>query len=199
LFSRRRAVLLLCLIVFLLILVITSPWWLALLGHRLVNSVDPQAADAIVVLAGDYSGRRILKGCELVRAGYAPVVLVSGSLNWYGTNEADGAIRFAIAKGCDSGMFVPVYNQALSTAQEARALQPEIARRNIRRMLLVTSNFHTARAYRVFHRRMGEAVDIRPVAAADRFFTPDAWWRSREGMKTFYLEATKTVADWIRL
>jgi hypothetical protein len=34
------------------------------------------------------------------------------------------------------------------------------------------------------------------VAAPDLYFTPDGWWKNREGRKTFLLEWMKTVATW---
>jgi len=32
------------------------------------------------------------------------------------------------------------------------------------------------------------------VAAPDKFFKPDSWWRTRESQKTFLFEWLKTIA-----
>ena len=140
-----------------------------------------------------------MRACELLRNGNVPVVLVSGPMEWYGTNEADLAIRFATARGCPAGSFQPLYLKALSTSEEARKLRPELERRGIRTLLLVTSNFHTGRAFRTFRREMPEQIELLPVAAPDPYFAPDSWWHNREGQKTAFFELTKTVADWIGL
>ena len=52
--------------------------WLPSLCTFLIQSEQPTSADAVVVLAGDSYGLRIQKGGDLVRAGFAPVALVSG-------------------------------------------------------------------------------------------------------------------------
>lgn len=165
----------------------------------LVSDFEPRRADAALVLAGDHRGNRILKACELLRAGHVPVVLVSGPMGWYGTNEADLATRFATGHGCPADSIQPVYITAHSTVEEAREVRPELERRRIGSVLLVTSNYHTARALRTFRRTLPERMEIAPVAAPDPYFTPDAWWHSREGQKTMFFEFSKTVADWIGL
>jgi hypothetical protein len=39
-------------------------------------------------------------------------------------------------------------------------------------------------------------LDIHMVGAPDRYFTPEAWWKTREGQKTFVQEWAKTIASW---
>ena len=120
-------------------------------------------------------------------------------MGWYGTNEADLAISFARARGCPPDSIQPLYITAHSTAQEAREVRPELERRGIGSVLLVTSNYHTARALRTFRRTLPERIEIFPIAAPDPYFTPVAWWHNREGQKTMFFEFSKTVADWIGL
>jgi hypothetical protein len=67
----------------------------------------------------------------------------------------------------------------------------------VKSFLLVTSDYHTARARRIFlaaERTSGFVPQIRTVASRDEFFTPDSWWRNRESQKTAFFEWTKTVA-----
>ncbi len=87
-------------------------------------------------------------------------------------------------------------NEARSTRAEAAALLPEIRREGIRRLLLVTSNYHTRRAGRIF-REAAPDLTIVVVGAPDRNYTPQGWWRSREGQKTFVTEWEKTIAGWL--
>jgi uncharacterized SAM-binding protein YcdF (DUF218 family) len=184
----------------LLVVVLTSSWWLRAAGHALIRSGQPQKADAIIVLAGDATGARIVAGCRLAEAGFAPIVLVSGPVEVYGNNEADLAIRFATSRNCDPSLLRPVYMKARSTEEEAREFERFVTRHGFQSVLLVTSNYHTRRSYRTFRRRFGEGVKITPIAAPNSDFNPDAeWWRYREAQKTVLLEYTKTFANWIGL
>ena len=74
----------------------------------------------------------------------------------------------------------------------------ELRRRNVRSFLLVTSDYHTARAARVFRaalRAEGGGPAMRVVSAADEYFRPDSWWRTRQAQKTFLTEWCKTFAS----
>jgi uncharacterized SAM-binding protein YcdF (DUF218 family) len=172
--------------------------WLVAIGRALIHDDGAARADIVVVLAGDPWGYRLTKGAELVRDGYAPRVLVSGPPGIYGVNEADAAIRFAIAKGYPAEWFIPLYHTGLSTREEAVAVLDALEQRHIRSFLLVTSNYHTARARRVFlasERRRGGGPDLRMVASSDRYFNAANWWRNREGQKIEFLEWTKTLVS----
>jgi hypothetical protein len=37
------------------------------------------------------------------------------------------------------------------------------------------------------------------IAAPDPHFQPDTWWRTREGQKAWFFEASKTIAGWLGL
>ncbi len=171
--------------------------WLPLAGKALIHDDGPGKADIAVVLAGDIYGRRIVKAGDLVRRGFVPAVLVSGPGPLYGQYESDLAIAFAVRKGYPRGWFIALPNSALSTREEARMILPELRRRNLRSFLLVTSDYHSARAGRIFRetsRDMGGGLDMRIVAVPDEFFRAATWWRSRQGQKTVFIEWSKTVA-----
>jgi uncharacterized SAM-binding protein YcdF (DUF218 family) len=172
--------------------------WLRALGSALVHDEGAAQAEIAVVLAGDSWGYRLTKGAELVRQGFVPRVLVSGPPASYDVNEADAAIHFAIRKGYPAEWFIPVYHTALSTREEATAILDALQQRHIHSALLVTSDYHSARARRIFlaaERAMGGGPAMRTVAAPDKFFRPDSWWRNREGQKTAFFEWSKTVAS----
>jgi uncharacterized SAM-binding protein YcdF (DUF218 family) len=181
---------------FAVILVVFHSQILGALGGYLVHQDPPQKADAVLVLAGDGWGDRILTAAQLVRDGYAPKVLVSGPDGAYGLHESDLAIPFAVKHGYPQSYFVAAVHTGRSTRAEAVELMPEIRREGIRRMLLVTSNFHTRRAGRIF-REVAPDLTILVVGAPDRNYTPDGWWHNREGQKTFVTEWEKTIASWL--
>lgn len=188
----------LALVVLLLAAILFRAPILTSLGRYLDESGPPQKADAVFVLAGDSYGQRILKGAELVRQGWAPEVIVSGPGGSYGFYECDLAIPFAVHAGYPQSYFIRFPHDAHSTEEEAEAAAAEFKALNVHRVILVTSVYHTRRAGNDF-RSAAPGVDFFVVSAPDKDFTPNGWWHSREGRKTFLLEWTKTAATWLHL
>jgi uncharacterized SAM-binding protein YcdF (DUF218 family) len=164
------------------------------LGQEFVDSEPPRHADVIVVLGGDYRGNRVLKGVELLRAGYAPGMIVSGPFPMFGEFEAQRAVQFAISHGAPADRVSAFIRNDASTVEEARDLVPEMRRRGVHTVLLVTSAFHTARAARIF-RRTAPDLKIIPVGAFDPNWCEGYWWKNRECRKTWLVEEAKTFAD----
>lgn len=171
---------------------------LGAMGDLLVNDGPPRKADVVLVLAGDPSGNRIVTAAQLVRDGYAPQVLVSGPAGDYGLFECDLAIPFAERKGFPASYFVALPHHALSTIEEAQATIPEIRQMGATTVLLVTSNYHTRRAGKIF-RAAAPDLTFFAVGAPDEHFSPHGWWQNREGRKTFAFESLKTVTEWFGL
>ncbi len=171
---------------------------LSALGRFLVKTDLPLHADIAVVLAGDYSGNRIRKAAELVKQGYAPKVLVSGPSGFYGEHESDAAIRFITRQGYPAAWFIPFPNDSHSTREEARAVAAKLRELGLVRADIVTSNYHTRRA-RTDYAEEAPGLEFSMIAAPDQYFTPDGWWKTREGRKTFLLEWLKTLASWAHL
>ena len=195
-FRSRKLYILLVLAVLAVILAFTRTLWLGALGGALVHADGPAKADIAVVLAGDQFGNRILKAGELVRDGYVPAALVSGP-RYYATAESDLAIDFAAVHGCLRQWFISFPLDASSTHEESALILDELERRHTRRFLLVTSDYHTGRAGRIYRAALADRnspMEMLVVAAPDRFFRRDAWWKSREGQKIVFTEWTKTIA-----
>lgn len=176
----------------------TYPYWFAALGGYLVSSESPVLVDTIVVLAGDFTGNRVVMAGKLVKQGFAPNALVSGPYGMYGMYECDLAIPFAVRQGYPASYFVRLPNESKSTTSEAEAIIPQLRKLHVHKIDLVTSTFHTRRAGRIF-RSLAPDIETHVVAAPDPYFTPGGWWKNREGRKTFLLEWTKTVASWVGL
>ena len=170
--------------------------WLRWLGEYLTYSEPPCKADMIVVLAGDFAANRIKKAGELLKEGWAPTVLVSGAGDCYGINEGEMAIQYMTRAGYPPGEFVNVPSPARSTADEAAYIVPELRRRGVHRFLLLTSDFHTRRAARIY-RHTAPDLPFCVVAAPDKDFTPDGWWHNREGRKVAFTEWLKTLANFL--
>ncbi len=166
------------------------------LGMRMVAEEPPLKADAIVVLAGDGLGYRITKGAELARLGYAPVVIVSNGGNAYGHRESELATDFAVQHGYSPDLFFSAKWKAYSTLDEGQRAIEELRRRGAHKVLIVTTVWHTARAGRIY-RRLAPDMEFHLVGSFDPVWHDGYWWLGREGRKTFFLEATKTIADYL--
>jgi uncharacterized SAM-binding protein YcdF (DUF218 family) len=170
-------------------------WIFSALGGYLVKSGPPRKADAIVVLAGDDFGYRALRAGKLVREGWAPYALIDG-VPYLGLNEADQTIAYAASKGYPTSYFRPFKRDMNSTREETGYVAQWLRQRGVRSILLVTSNFHTRRADFLM-RKAAPWLEIRTVAAPDKYFTADGWWKSRGGQRTFLYEWLKTFSAWI--
>jgi len=169
------------------------------MGRFLIRAEPPAKADLIVVLAGDWRGRRILYASELVRQGYAPHALVSGPAHHYGINESELAIAFAVKRGYPASALIPLpLRNCNSTQDEAELIVPELKRRGVRRVLVVTSDYHTRRSgriYRAVSQSVAPELEVRVAAAPDAVFRADNWWRYREARKTVFLEWVKLLTS----
>jgi uncharacterized SAM-binding protein YcdF (DUF218 family) len=168
---------------------------LTALGAYLEQDSPPAKADVIFVLAGDAYGHRILKAGDLVRQGYAPQAVISGPPGNYGFYECDLAIPFAEKAGYPASYFLRFPVEAHSTREESDAAAAEFHKLGVKRVLLVTSTFHTRRAGKLF-RAAAPDIEFVVVGAPDEHFRADGWWRDREAQKTFVYEWMKTVAGW---
>ena len=193
--TLRRFRWLLVVVLAALLVLATYPIWLTVLGGYLVQSDAPAPADMIVVLAGDFTGSRILTAGNLVRQGFAPQALISGPAGVYGIYESELAIAMAVRNGYPAAYFVAFPNDSKSTASESEAVISELRKLHVHKIDLVTSNFHTRRAAKIF-RSQAPDMEVHVVAAPDRYFTPNGWWKEREGRKTFLMEWMKTVGSW---
>jgi uncharacterized SAM-binding protein YcdF (DUF218 family) len=167
---------------------------LAAMGSYLVNADSPQKADIALVLAGDAEGNRILTAAQLVRRGYVSRVLVSGPSGLYGYHECDLAIPFAVKAGYPESYFLHFEHDARSTQEEARDAIVRLRELGAHKILLVTSDYHTRRAGKIF-RSAAPDLQFIVIAAPDVSFTADGWWHTRQGEKTAFNEWLKTVTE----
>jgi uncharacterized SAM-binding protein YcdF (DUF218 family) len=78
--------------------------------------------------------------------------------------------------------------RAGNTREEAEALRELVVTRGWRRVLVVTSNYHTRRARYIFRKVFPPQVAVLMISARDSDYDPDHWWETRQGRKLFFLE-----------
>jgi uncharacterized SAM-binding protein YcdF (DUF218 family) len=190
----RAGVLTAC--VAILIVTIAAIRWqatLTSLGSFLVDSQPPQRADLIVVLGGDFWGPRVLTGAELARLRYAPIALFSGP-PYQGRPEGGMAIDFLVQRGYPRDLFQVFAIHADSTIGEANALRGELTRRHVRRVLLVTSSYHSRRAT-IALTLLCPGVQFISVPAPDPHYHIVQWWNDDSSRQLFFSEWSKIVGS----
>jgi len=157
-----------------------------------------QPADAIVVLGDDnYPGDRARRAAELYQGRWAPKVVVSGRYLRPYANVAELMKRDVMESGVGEGAVVPLAHFAANTREEAYAVRNLIREERWRRVIVVTSNYHTRRSRYIFRRALDHDVEVRVAAAGDRDFMPAGWWNSRAGVRIFFRELMAwPVAVW---
>ena len=167
-------------------------------GEWLVVSDALQPSNAIIVLSGDdVDGDRAARAAQLYKAGWAPVVVASGSEIRTYLSEADLEMRDLTGDGVPTSAIIPLRQNALYTLQESRDLLRLCQTEHWTRVIVVTSNYHTRRARYIFRHVFPPSIQIRVSPSSDVSFHPHSWWETRQGTKTFAREsAALCVAFW---
>lgn len=169
--------------------------WMGWAGTCLDTGRPPVRADVIVVLAGGWTGERVLKAGELVRAGYAPLAILDSPRGLlYGASECELASAFAVRRGYSAALFECLEMSATSTKEEADKVAAELRKRGVRRCLVVSVRSHLRRAERIMRKAMPD-IELHFTGADSPLYRLDRWYESREGRKAIFLEWMKNVTE----
>ncbi len=176
---------------------------LAKVGSLVYETDALASADAIVVLSGGLD--RLIEAADLFRAGHAPVVVltrqpenpITGELQARGLDvESNLELRldYLEALGVPSHATIVLQRIVASTHAEAELVAEWAAARNVARIMVVTTGFHTARARLAFSRSFqGQPTVLLLRASRVSDFDPAAWWHDRLGVRTVLVEVQKLI------
>lgn len=165
----------------------------ALNAGRILVVRDLRKADAILVLQGE-ADRRPALALQLMQLGYAPRVLldasdVSGLYRWTNAEIAQQYVH-TLPPNIAASVSVCAMS-ALSTVEEAVQARRCLDAVRARSVLVVTSEYHTRRAFSVFrHLYPRHQIGIAGAVESDQFGV--RWWRHRQWSKV-------TLDEWTRL
>jgi hypothetical protein len=154
---------------------------------------QPRKSDVIVVLAGE-TDRRPARGVELLDQGCAARLIldVPAEAKVYGWNQAEIARKYVEGLPEAASIAVcPIFGH--STKDEVLDVSRCLQGVSGRRILLVTSDFHTRRALSIFNRVL--PADYSVAAVFDEREFGVLWWRHREWAKVNFEEWLK-LAWW---
>jgi uncharacterized SAM-binding protein YcdF (DUF218 family) len=171
---------------------------LRLAGGFWVVGDTPQPSDAIVILANDdYEGDRATRAAELFKAGWAPHIVASGQYLRPYASAAELEQHDLSERGVPASAITKLAHRGRDTREEAVEVSAALSSHGWKKILIVTSNYHTRRARYIYQRMLPAGCQVRVIAARDAEYDPDRWWQSRAGTKIFFREtAAFFVALW---
>ncbi len=193
-----RLLFLLCLALFCFVIYLVRYPLLRLAGGFWVVDDPPKPSDAIVMLSDDdYQADRAARAAELYRAGWAPRVIASGRLLRPYAGVAELEEHDLESRGVPANAVVKLPGADRNTRQECQNIGQFISAHGWKRILLVTSNYHTRRARYICSRVLPAGTTLVVSSARDANYDPDAWWTTRQGKKMFFQESFgMIVAIW---
>jgi uncharacterized SAM-binding protein YcdF (DUF218 family) len=151
------------------------------------DRIEP--ADIIIVIGDDdFTADRAKEAAALFHAGWAPQILASGRMLRPYASIADYMARDLQSEGVPASAILRFSHRADNTREEAEGLGVLAEQKGWRRILLVTSNYHTRRARYIFRKVLPGNVRLEVASAPDSDFNPAAWWETRRARKIFFLE-----------
>jgi hypothetical protein len=153
---------------------------------------EPRTSDVILVLAGE-TDRRPQRALELLAQGYGRRILldVPNNARVFGSTEMELAEKYVHDLPQAASISIcPI--DGLSTKAESKDVERCLAHESAKRILIVTSDFHTRRALSIFrHELPGREYSV--AAARDDAAFGDRWWTHRQWAKTFTDEWLKII------
>ena len=204
-FAQARRVLLRVTLTLLTLSVVAFAAFLPFAGTYLVAETPAERADVIFVLAGERA-ERWLEAVDLYREGVAPRILISPGrmddlevdLRRKGIEfpaEADLVRNAMVQLGVPPSAIMILPGSVDNTAHEAAALHemPEAA--SWRRVLVITSKYHTRRTGFAFAREF-RGTPVRILIKATRYdrSDPARWWKTRAELRFVMSELQKLAA-----
>jgi uncharacterized SAM-binding protein YcdF (DUF218 family) len=172
-------------------------------GASLLRFNTPEHSDVIVVLGGGSDDSRFWRAVELTKAGYSDQIMLDAEAfsARFGKTDADLARDFLSQINAQNTTVCPVYHDSTygEVQDVARCLEP----RKVSSVLLVTSDYHTRRAFSIFKARLPKchwsiAASYAPYeAGTSQRMAGDDWWRNRRWAKTTLDEWEKLIWWWL--
>lgn len=161
---------------------------------------DPRASDAIVLLLGGIS-HRPEKAAELYRAGIAPGIVLGTSErdDPLDPDESERTTELLTKFGVPRSAIRILPGEVTSTRDEALLVRHEAAVRGWKSITVVTTAFHTRRAYWIFRKVINDpGVAIHMAAARHPKYEENVWYRTDEGLVLYFGETLRLIYYWLR-
>ena len=182
--------------------------WLA--AKILIVKVEVPSPDAIVVLSGSATYiERTSWAAQLYREGRAPAVVLTndGLLSGWDTREQRNPYYYELAarrleqQGVPPQRIEVVSDRATGTYEESLAVREFAVSHKLKRLLIVTSAYHSRRALWSMQRACegaGIQIGIDSPPPGQQTPSPWTWWAHRWGWKVVGGEYVKIIYYWTK-
>ncbi|MGD9158107.1 MAG: YdcF family protein [Desulfobacteraceae bacterium] len=161
------------------------------MGEFLIHDDLPTKSEAAVILnTGVEYYPRLVEAASIYKKGLVKKIVING-------NRKTDSLRELEAMGFKSCcpwyedrmrilemLGVPVYDvipvsaeDAYDTVSEAEAVGREIVEKGYKKIILITSKYHTRRAVHIWKEMYKNNLDVASVSAKTDPFDPSSWWR----------------------
>ena len=163
---------------------------LPFLADFLEIDMPVQSADVAIVLGGG-GGERVRAAVDLYKQGHAPYLMMSGGPRFH-HSEAHYMKEYAVHLGVPREHIL-LETLANSTHTNAELTLDIMENLNMTSALVVTSGFHTRRAYTLFRSIWPYPLNQLTVVAADDGINHNQWWYHYEMAQTVLIEWGKLI------
>jgi uncharacterized SAM-binding protein YcdF (DUF218 family) len=169
-------------------------------GRLLVREDGFQKARWAVVMAGESrDSERADAAIRMFQEGRIDTLVLSSMRIFKDRYQSELQMDFYFDQGVPRGRLFEYRHEASSTQEEAGMLVRQFRLQNLDTVVIITSNYHTARTRRIF-RKLAQGYPVILVSAAEyHVFDPESWWSNRESRKVWLLEWAKTVFTFFEL
>ncbi|MFC1770631.1 YdcF family protein [Candidatus Margulisiibacteriota bacterium] len=174
-----------CLFFLAVIIKTFMPFALKAMGNSLVYETKLEPANIIVVLSGGY-GNRTEKAVELYKQKKGKKLLMTGN-PIFSKSIPEYMAEYAQELGIPSSDIL-IEKESLSTYDNAMNSAKIIKKLKAKKVILVTSRFHTKRSYWIFKKAL-KGIDIKiMVAGAEDHINYQNWWTDHEMSEKVLIE-----------
>lgn len=166
-------------------------------GRYLYYADVMKPADVIVILAGEET-ERVEYGITLFKDGWArkdKIILAGGPVVWqysWASLMQEHAISLGIPKNATI-----LEDQSKTTEEDAFFTKQILDEHKYKSCILVTSPYHSRRAYKIFKKIMGDDITIISAPCKKSWFRFDDWWKRRKDRARVLNEYSKFLWLWL--
>lgn len=189
--------------ILIIVLFFSYEYLLKQIGNFLIYEQKPQKADVIVVLNGRDT-ERSLAAVDLYKEGYANLIVLAQGSKQSGCEEfwkrvgADWNYKIFFqraieAMGIPENSFKLIGDGVTSTFDEAKVTKQFVIENNFKTILLVTSKWHSKRAYLTFKSMFKKNKEIKIISCPSKYdnFNPNSWWNNEVDAETVFKECVR--------
>jgi uncharacterized SAM-binding protein YcdF (DUF218 family) len=171
------------------------------MGNYLIVNDKLEKADVAIVLGGEL-GERVEDAIRLYKQGYFNYLIVTGGPIAWQTTEAAIMKKQAILGGIPADKII-IEDKSLSTYKNAVDTKPIVTKYGFKKVILITSPYHTRRAAFIF-RKVYRGLPIKLIVRAAEpnqytSFVRTKWWKDYESRQRVLEEYLRVIFSRIYL